>query len=102
VVAVTYPKGFLYTYKTTFGNSYRSFSRLQGRDGTVENFGGEGASLFITSREGSRQEYDPEESGPVYTKVPLEPPSREGQVTVHVGSPRLPILSDLAMTMSSI
>jgi predicted dehydrogenase len=84
VAAVTYPKGFLYTYKTTFGNSYRSFSRLQGRDGTIENFGGEGASLFITSREGSRQEYDPVESGPVYTKVPFEPLSREGQATVHV------------------
>jgi hypothetical protein len=27
VAAVTYPKGFLYTYKTTFGNSYCSFSR---------------------------------------------------------------------------
>lgn len=88
VVAVTYPKGFLYTYKTTFGNSYRSFSRLQGRDGTIENFGGEGASLFITGREGSRQEYDPQESGPVYTKVPLEPPSGDGQATVHVpGAP---------------
>jgi predicted dehydrogenase len=88
VVAVTYPKGFLYTYKTTFGNSYRSFSRLQGRDGTIESFGGEGASLFITGREGSRQEYDPAESGPVYTKVPLEPPSRDGQATVHVpGAP---------------
>ena len=88
VAAVTYPKGFLYTYKTTFGNSYRSFSRLQGRDGTIENFGGEGASLFITSREGSRQEYDPVESGPVYTKVPLEISSREGQATVHVpGAP---------------
>ena len=88
VAAVTYPKGFLYTYKTTFGNSYRSFSRLQGRDGTIENFGGEGASLFITSREGSRQEYDPVESGPIYTKVPPEPPSRDGQVTVHVpGAP---------------
>ena len=28
VAAVTYPRGFLYTYKTTFGNSYRSFSRI--------------------------------------------------------------------------
>jgi predicted dehydrogenase len=88
VVAATYPKGFLYTYKTTFGNSYRSFSRLQGRDGTIENYGGEGASLFITSREGSRQEYDPGESGPVYTKVPLVPPSRDGEATVDVpGAP---------------
>ena len=44
--AVTYPKGFLYTYKTIFSNSYRSFARIQGRDGTIENYGGEGASLF--------------------------------------------------------
>ena len=35
VAAITYPKGFLYTYKTIFGNSYRSFSRIQGRDGTI-------------------------------------------------------------------
>jgi predicted dehydrogenase len=50
VAAVTYPKGFLYTYKTVFGNSFRSFSRIQGRDGTVANYGGEGASLFTVSR----------------------------------------------------
>ena len=56
VAAVTYPKDFLYTYKTTFGNSYRSFSRIQGRDGTIVNYGGEGASLFTVSREGGRYE----------------------------------------------
>lgn len=61
---VTYPKGFLYTYKTIFGNSYRSFSRIQGRDGTMENYGGEGASLFVVSKEGGRDEFDPFESGP--------------------------------------
>jgi len=27
VAAITYPKGFLYTYKVTFGNSFRSFAR---------------------------------------------------------------------------
>jgi predicted dehydrogenase len=59
VAAVTYPKGFLYTYKTTFGNSYRNFSRIQGRNGTIENYGGEGASLFITTEEGGREEFDP-------------------------------------------
>jgi len=32
---VTYPKGFLYTYKTTFGNSYRSFSGF--KDGTARS-----------------------------------------------------------------
>ena len=67
VAAVTYPKGFLYTYKTTFGNSYRSFARIQGRDGTIENYGGEGASLFVVTRERGRQEPEP----PVYTGVPM-------------------------------
>ena len=75
VAAVTYPKGFLYTYKTTFGNSYRSFSRIQGRDGTIENYGGEGASLFVITGEGGRKEFDPWESGPVYTKPPNAGPS---------------------------
>ncbi len=58
VAAFTYPKGFLYTYKTVFGNSYRSFSRIQGRDGTIANYGGEGASLFTVSKEGGRNEYE--------------------------------------------
>jgi predicted dehydrogenase len=88
VAAVTYPKGFLYTYKTTFGNSYRSFSRIQGRDGTIENYGGEGASLFITTEEGGRKEFDPWESGPVYTKAPIVGPSRDAASTLKVaGAP---------------
>jgi hypothetical protein len=52
LAALSYPKGFLYTYKTTFGNSYRSFSRIQGRNGTIINYGGEGASLFVVTKEG--------------------------------------------------
>ncbi|MEO6829580.1 MAG: Gfo/Idh/MocA family oxidoreductase [Acidobacteriaceae bacterium] len=75
VTAITYPKGFLYTYKTTFGNSYRSFSRIQGRDGTIENYGGEGASLFVITDEGGRKEYDPGSAGVVYTQVPLTTPA---------------------------
>jgi len=81
---VTYPKGFLYTYKTTFGNSYRSFSRIQGRDGTIENYGGEGASLFVVSKEGGRQEVEPSEDGPVYNSVPLVAPAKEGAEVVRV------------------
>ncbi len=81
---VTYPKGFLYTYKTTFGNSYRSFSRIQGRDGTIENYGGEGASLFVVSKEGGRQEFDPYESGPAYSTAPLVAQAQEQAQVVHV------------------
>ncbi len=86
VTAITYPKGFLYTYKTTFGNSYRSFSRILGRDGTIENYGGEGASLFVTTAEGGRREYDPSDSGPVYTKPPEAGPADDGATQLQVAN----------------
>ena len=89
VTAITYPKGFLYTYKTTFGNSYRSFSRIQGRDGTIENYGGEGASLFVVTAEGGRNEYDPNSSGPVYTKPPGAGPADDHATQLTVaGAPQ--------------
>jgi predicted dehydrogenase len=81
VAAVTYPKGFLYTYKSVFGNSFRSFSRIQGRDGTIANYGGEGASLFTVSKEGGRDEW----SGSVETKsVPLISPAIDREEIVRV------------------
>lgn len=89
VAAVTYPKGFLYTYKTTFGNSYRSFSRIQGRDGTIENYGGEGASLFTVTREGGRTEFDPNDGArPVYKQVPIVASAQEEERVVEApGAP---------------
>jgi predicted dehydrogenase len=83
---VKYPKEFLYTYKTIFGNSYRSFSRIQGRDGTIENYGGEGSSLYVVSEEGGRREFDPHESGPVYNKVPITAPANERAEVVRVAN----------------
>src|SRR5215831_19980976 len=70
----TYPKGFLYTYKTTFGNSYRSFSRIQGRDVTIVNYGGEGASFFVVSKEGGRDEVYHSVD---YRKLPIIPPESD-------------------------
>jgi predicted dehydrogenase len=88
VAAITYPKGFLYTYKTIFGNSYRSFARIQGREGTIANYGGEGASLFTVSKEGGKKEYDPFDVGPLYTKVPPVAPVADGEAMVKVpGAP---------------
>src|ERR1700733_3413181 len=78
IAAVTYPKGFLYTYKTVFGNSFRSFSRIQGRDGTIVNYGGEGASLFTVSKEGGRDEYDG--SAKVSTLPVISPASDQEQI----------------------
>ncbi len=86
IAAVTYPKGFLYTYKTIFGNSFRSFSRIQGRDGTIANYGGEGATLFTISKEGGRDEY----WGSVNSKgVPIVSPAadREEVITVPGAEP---------------
>jgi len=88
VAAVTYPKGFLYTYKTTFGNSYRGFTRIQGRDGTIVCYGGEGATLYTVSKEGGRHEIDTADSEPTYTKVPLVAPAYEHEEVVQVpGAP---------------
>jgi predicted dehydrogenase len=86
-VSLTYPKGFLYTYSTTFSNSYRSFSRIQGRTGTIENYGGEGASLFLVTKEGGREELDPEsEEGPRYTAPPGMGPGKEQAEIVRIPS----------------
>jgi predicted dehydrogenase len=84
-VAFTYPQGFLYTYTTSFSNSYRSFSRICGTKGTIENYGGEGASLFLLTREGGPHEWDPESgSKPRYTASPGMGPSNDQAEIVRV------------------
>lgn len=81
VAAVTYPRGFLYTFKTTFGNSFRSFARIQGRDGTIANYGGEGSSLFTVSREGGRDEFA---GSPEITSVPETSPPEDHEEVIRV------------------
>ena len=90
-VTLIYPKGFIYTYSTSFSNSYRSFSRIQGRDGTIENYGGEGASLFMVTKEGGRQDKDPESgSGPTYTAPPGMGPEFDHAEIVRVPGVKAP------------
>jgi predicted dehydrogenase len=81
VAAVTYPRGFLYTFKSTFGNSFRSFSRIQGRDGTIANYGGEGSSLFTVSKEGGRDEYL---GSPEATSVPITSPPADQEEVIRL------------------
>lgn len=38
-----YPKGFMVSYATSFGNDSESFSRIMGKKGTLVNLGGEGS-----------------------------------------------------------
>jgi hypothetical protein len=71
-----YPRGFFHTCRSVFSNNYRSFSRINGCHGTIESYGGEGASLFMVSSEGGRQVFDPTASGPMDTQVPIEGPSK--------------------------
>ena len=81
-VVSTYPQGFVHTYTTTFGNSYRGYTRIQGRDGTIDNFGGEGASLFLLTKEGGAHEPDPAGVHQLrYTAPPgMGPPSDRGEI----------------------
>jgi predicted dehydrogenase len=82
-VVFTYPSGFLYTYTTTFGNSYRSFARIQGTEGTIDNTGGEGASLFMATKEG--KENDPV----LYTEPPSMGPAKDApQIVTVPGAPK--------------
>jgi predicted dehydrogenase len=89
-VSLTYPKGFLYTYSTSFSNSYRSFSRIQGRMGAIENYGGEGASLFLITKEGGSQEPDPSDGAPTrYTAPPgMGPPQDQAEIVRVPGAPQ--------------
>ncbi len=90
-VAFTYPQGFLYTYTTSFSNSYRSYSRICGSLGTIENYGGEGASLFLVTREGGRHEFDPEENAkPRYTAAPGMGPAEDKAEIIHLKDAPIP------------
>ncbi|HUE43277.1 MAG TPA: Gfo/Idh/MocA family oxidoreductase [Candidatus Sulfotelmatobacter sp.] len=40
---LTYPKGFMASYSTSFGNDAPSFTRIMGKKGTMFNTGGEGS-----------------------------------------------------------
>src|SRR5215469_7928087 len=79
VAAITYPKGFLYTFKVNFGNSFRSFARIGGRDGTIANYGGEGATLFTISKEGGRDESEGSEKS---KGVPIVAPEADHEELV--------------------
>jgi hypothetical protein len=51
-----------------------AFREMNGRTGTIENYGGEGASLFMVTSEGGRQEFDPTASGPTQRSCKLRAP----------------------------
>ena len=87
VASVVYPKGFLYTFQSTQGNSYRSFARIQGRDGTITCHGYEAGFLYSVTQEGGRKESD-EDSQPDYTNIPIVAPASDHEELLRVpGAP---------------
>ncbi|HLZ93433.1 MAG TPA: Gfo/Idh/MocA family oxidoreductase [Candidatus Acidoferrum sp.] len=55
-----YPKGFLVSYSTSFGNDAPSFTRYMGKKATLENIGGEGSPRYQLVEEKGTHEDDPD------------------------------------------
>jgi predicted dehydrogenase len=51
-----YPKGFLVSYSTSFGNDAPSFSRYMGKKATLMNIGGEGSPRYQVVEEKGNHE----------------------------------------------
>ena len=54
-----YPKGFLASYSTSFGNDCDSFSRIMGKKATLVNIGGEGSPRWKVVEEKGNHEDNP-------------------------------------------
>jgi predicted dehydrogenase len=55
-----YPKGFLVSYSTSFGNDAPSFTRYMGKKATLINVGGEGSPRYELVEEKGTHEQDPD------------------------------------------
>jgi predicted dehydrogenase len=55
-----YPKGFLVSYSTSFGNDSPSFTRYMGKKATLNNIGGEGSPRYQIVEEKGNHEDDPD------------------------------------------
>src|SRR5437763_6832487 len=55
---LTYPKGFLVSYSTSFGNDAPSFTRYMGKKATLINIGGEGSPRYQLIEERGTHEDD--------------------------------------------
>src|SRR5438552_16389751 len=54
----TYPKGFLVSYATSFGNDAPSFTRIMGKKATMINHAGEGSTRWQMVEEKGNNEDD--------------------------------------------
>jgi predicted dehydrogenase len=55
-----YPKGFMVSYSTSFGNDAPGFTRFMGKNATLFNFGGEGSPRYQLVEEKGTHEENPD------------------------------------------
>ncbi len=86
---VEYPKGFLASYSTSFGNDSPSFTRYMGKKATLVNIGGEGSPRYQLVEEKGVHEDDPdiyEKRKSEYIHLPGDtklPPTSIGDDDLH-------------------
>lgn len=83
-----YPKGFLVSYSTSFGNDSPSFTRYMGKKATLFNIGGEGSPRYQLVEEKGTHEDNPDidkSRASKYVLLPGEtklPPMGMGDITL--------------------
>jgi predicted dehydrogenase len=84
-----YPKGFLASYSTSFGNDAPSFTRYMGKKATLMNHGGEGSPRYSVVEEKGNHEDNPDVDKlrpPKDIHLPGEtklPPMGQGDLTLE-------------------
>jgi len=84
-----YPKGFLVSYSTSFGNDADSFTRYMGKQATLIDIGGEGSPRYQLVEEKGNHEDNPEigaQRTSRYVQLPGEkslPPTGMGDLTLE-------------------
>jgi predicted dehydrogenase len=76
-VLLEYPKGFLVSYSTSFGNDSPGFTRYMGKKATLNNIGGEGSPRYQLVDEKGNHEDNPDIDKERTTKNILLPGTSE-------------------------
>jgi predicted dehydrogenase len=86
-----YPKGFLVSYATSFGNDAPGFTRYMGKQATLVNLGGEGSPRYQLVEERGTHEDDPgidQKRGAKYVQLPgrdeIPPMGIDDNTTEHM------------------
>ena len=83
-----YPKGFLVSYSTSFGNDCDSFTRIMGKKATLINIGGEGSPRWkLVEEKGNHEDNPYVKRAEKYVTLPGR---RQGSADLYQRQRRLP------------